>query len=254
MCDPTQWRGMILAAQLSRPGPLRLVTPLRRVHGTTAAVIADCDDGFPYVVKGSQVQRSLIADHVVALMGLSVGAPVPLVQLVDVSDELILPGTLLAGFNAGVGHGSRYVPDCVDAFEVRHPNESVNRARYAALSVLFGWADCGDRQYLVRNSPPHEVWGIDFGHFFCGGDEWTLETLANAPDADIDHLVASHAFIHRSELRDAAAALTNVSDNNVAGMVAAPPETWGISLDDRVGLAQYIARRRDHLLAGLKLI
>lgn len=254
MCHRSQWQEMIRAAQNKCPEPIRLLTPLLRVKGRSRAVIAECDDGSAYVVKGGQNKRPLIAEHVVALMGLAIGAPVPTVRLVDVPRQLILAGTFLGEFDPGIGNGSRFVEGCADAREVRHPKESSNRQRYAALAVLFGWADCDDVQFLVSNIPPHEVWGIDFGHFFCGGEDWNLETLGNAPNARIHHLVASYASLSESELQSAVAPLLQVSDSDVAGMVAAPPETWDISFSDRVGLAQYIAGRRDQLLASYKLI
>lgn len=240
---------MILSSNSGPPERIKLVTPVRQLKGLTRAVLCDCDDGRSYVVKGKQVQRPLVADYVVGKMGELIGAPVPPVRLIEVPNILIMPGTMLEGFEAGVGHGSAFMSGCSDAYDVRYPEDGDNRDRYAALAVLFGWADCEDRQYLLATSPPHSVWAIDFGMFFCGTDEWSVESLANAHEADIDRLVASAALVAPADLAPLLARLAGVTDNQIGQIVSEPPDEWGVSLDDRIGLAKYLASRRDQLVA-----
>jgi hypothetical protein len=194
--------------------------------------------------------RPLIADHVVGRLAEIVGAPVPDVQLVDVPDVLIGPGSYLEHFEAGIGHGSTYVPDCRDWRHVEHAREPGNPERFAALAVLFGWTDAGDQQFLYSKVPPQHVWSTDHGEFFTGSSEWTIETLDTSLTATLDPLIIAGAGPPRELLLEAIDRLRLATDAVIARVVAIPPDAWGITLDERVGLAEYLARRRDAILAG----
>lgn len=52
-------------------------------------VLLECNDGGSYVVKGKQAGRQIVNDQVIAALGRSMGAPVPVPMLVDVPAELI---------------------------------------------------------------------------------------------------------------------------------------------------------------------
>lgn len=54
----------------------------------------------------------------------------------------------------------------------------------------------------------------------------------------------------RSILKNAVQRLAHVADSDLAQAVSALPDEWGITLDERMALAAYLARRRDDLLAG----
>lgn len=45
--------------------------------------------------------------------------------------------------------------------------------------------------------------------------------------------------------------LKEVSAEIIAEAVAAPPETWNITYEERITVAQYLAVRRDQLLAAI---
>jgi hypothetical protein len=244
------WRDMILREAANRAPVVRVVTPVRPLRGASLAVVADCDDGRRYVVKGRQVMRPLIADHIVGRLAGVIGAPVPEVQLVDVPDELIGPGSYLAHFRAGIGHGSVFVPECLDGWYVQYANDTGNPERFAALAVLFGWTDAGDRQFLYSKAAPHLVWSGDHGEFFTGSSEWTVETLGTAHAATVDLWTVAEAGPPSALLRAAMERLRLATDAVIAGIVAIPPNEWGITLDERVALADYLARRRDAILAG----
>lgn len=52
-----------------------------------------------------------------------------------------------------------------------------------------------------------------------------------------------------SEFRPAVDSLAQISDGTIAEIVAGPPQAWHVSLSERIALAQYLARRRDDLVA-----
>jgi hypothetical protein len=244
------WRDLILRELGNRPPVVRVLTPVRPLRGVSHAVVADCSDGQRYVVKGRQVMRPLIADHIVGRLAGIIGAPVPEVQLVDVPNELISPSSYLAHFEAGTGHGSVFVPECRDWWHVEHANEADNPERFAALAVLFGWTDAGDQQFLYSKTPPHLVWSTDHGAFFTGSSDWTVETLSAASSAAVDQWIVAGAGPPSALLRAAMERLQLATDAVIARVVAIPPDEWGITLDERVALADYLARRRDAILAG----
>jgi hypothetical protein len=253
--DAAHWRALIETQQVAgalspRSRVVQALTPLQRVRGVSRAVVIDCDDGRRYVVKGRQVMRPLIADHVVGRLAAIIEAPVPDVALVEVSRDLISPGSFLEHFEPGIGHGSVFMEGCLDSRWVQYAEEGDNRDRFATLAVLYGWADSADQQFLYSRNAPHLVYSVDHGSFFAGGPEWTDDELSNAPPGDIDRWLAVEATVGRESLRSAVARLELVTDAVIAEAVADVPAEWGITLHERVALAQYLARRRDDVLSG----
>ena len=247
--DRGRWRELIRRAR--RPVPVAARTPLRPFAGVSDAVAMDCDDGRRYVVKGRQVGRALVADQVVGRLGDAIRAPVAEVGIVDVPAQLVAESPYLEPFEPGVGHGSLFIPGCHDSRDVAFAYEQENEERFALLAVLYGWALADDRQFLYQKTPPRLVHSVDHGNFFAGGPEWTIDTLATAPVAEPDTWIAIQAGTRGDALRAAIAQLRSVADAGIAEAVAAPPGAWGVSMDERVALAEYLAHRRDELLARL---
>lgn len=232
-----RWRGMILGATTAPPRVVQVLTPVLRLRGTTRAVLADCEDGNRYVIKGRQVMRQLIADHIVGRLSALVGGPIPAVELVNVPAELVQPGSFFEHFEPGVGHGSLYMAGCRDSPWILYPDDPGNAERFAVLSVLFGWVDPEDRQFLYAATPPHHVYSADHGRFLAGSTDRTAASLRNAPAATIDEWFTTEVRMGRSMLINAVQRLAHVGDHDIAGAVAALPDEWGITLDERVALA-----------------
>ncbi len=152
-------------------------------------------------------------------------------------------------FDAGIGHGSLFIEGCYDGWELEHVDEEENLDRYALLAALYGWTQAADHQFLYRKMPPHLVYSVDHGHFLEGGPEWTTASLLVAPKALPNCLIASSAALSRNALQSATLRLQRVADEDIAEAVAAPPDSWGMMMHERVALAEYLARRRDDLLA-----
>jgi hypothetical protein len=252
--DIAEWRALVTRA---RPSVrlVRALTPVQSFGTYSEPVAIRCDDGEIYVVKGPQVRRALVADHVVGHLAPLVGAPIPPVVLVDLPGDLVAISTRLrdAKFEPGGGHGSWRVPDCSDRRVVEQEHEPGNPERFASLAVLYGWAFAGDHQLLYENQPPRLVYSVDHGHFFAGGPNWTVDTLMAAPPAEPDPWFGMQAAT-TLPLRAAIARLQHVTKLDIAEAVAAPHSSWPITLDERAALAQYLALRRDQLLARLKAV
>lgn len=243
-----RWQRLIRAAEPVQATSVVARTPLARVGGISGAAIMECDNGRRYVVKGHQVGRALVADHVVGRLGAKLGAPVPEVALVEVPSELIVEGSYVAHFHPGVGHGSVFVPDVRDSRYVAFRDEPENAERFARLAVMYGWTLCDDRQFVYRTKPPRLVYSFDHGAFF-GGPDWSTDSLGATGKAEPDAWLVAEAAVSTGALRTAVERLRDISDEDIASVVAGPPSSWDIDMDGRATLAHHLARGRDELLA-----
>jgi hypothetical protein len=180
----------LLKNATGREKTVAAVTFLRRRSDTAShPVYLECDDGKTYVVKpvrnDTDQGRMLFSDQIVARFGALMGAAVPRVSLVTISQTLIdLSPDKLQGLGhcqPGISHGSellRNVTERIDQFQ--HVPDDDNKNRFASLGVLHGWIGFSDRQFLYEVSDPFRVSAVDHGHFFPNGPNWTLATLATA--------------------------------------------------------------------------
>jgi hypothetical protein len=54
-------------------------------------------------------------------------------------------------------------------------------------------------------------------------------------------------------LNAACSILAKVSDDEIARILATPPDEWGVKIDERIGLAKYLATRRDAMLKAYEM-
>lgn len=249
--EAAEWKRLIMAA----PAPPVVIahTVLGRVNTHAKPGIFECDDGNVYYVKGPQVGRSLYADQVVARIGIVLGAPVAIPAIVGVPAELIaISGDKFADFHPGLGHATRQIENCRDGlFEYGAVPE--NRSRFLALAVLYGLCDASDHQFLYASRSPHLVHSVDHGHFFPGAVTWTASSLRSAHPAHPDVQIARHVGASPDEALAYCAGLLTLTQDDVAGAVAAPHSSWGVAPSERAEIAAFLWRRRKELLtrAGL---
>jgi hypothetical protein len=254
---PTDWTALLAAGAANRPAPLRAETYLRSFGTGSKPVLLECSDGESYVVKGKQAGRQIVNDQVIAALGRSMGAPVPAPALIDVPAELIArepelqqlaPGISLA---PGVSHGSTWVPGCSNQGPVGHTDAEGNNERFAILAVMYGWMKASDHQFIYATASPHIVHSVDHGHFFAGGPNWTVASLASAGHADLDAMITPSVSWNNVLLSDVRASLTNITDEVIAQAVSRPPDDWGLDNSDRSALAGYLSRRRDEMVTKI---
>lgn len=247
----TRWEHLITA----QPAAATVQALTFRRHwdnSMTTPVLLECSDHREYVVKGlrpdnaspNRNARSIITDAVVARLGRALGAPVPAPMLVDVPEALVKSEPRMHHVAPGPWHGLEYVRRCTGREKVQHVDE--NREAFARLALLYGWFKAGDHQLIYDNDAPHMVHSVDHGLFL--GDGWTVEMLSTLPPPVPDQEICDACWFSAAELREAANGLAEVSDGSIAGAVAAPPSSWGVSWTDRVALAEVLAARRDALV------
>jgi hypothetical protein len=242
-----EWRRELEASALNRPAALRAETFLLRWHSFSQPVAASCTDGEVYIVKGQQAGRAIVNDQILARLGVALGAPIGQPAIIDITDLRAVESEL-QHMPAGTCHGTLRIPDCSDRLWVEHVDEPLNRERFARLAVLYGWGHADDQQLIYPNQPPHLVYSVDHGHFFPGGPEWTVDRLeADGPGAIYGPLVTA-CSLKQTEIDEALVHLDQVTEADIIGAVASPPDEWKLSLDERVALVAYFVKRRSELL------
>ena len=246
------WAGAITSAAASRWKPIEAKTFVHKWGTASQPVALICSDGQEHVVKGPQVQRMAVNDHVVARLGHLLGAPIPEICLVNVPDELIKINPQMLPMVAGVGHGSKRVPDVTERVDpIQHLDAGDNRTRFAALAVLYGWIGSNDRQFLYGKADPWAVWSVDHGHFFPGGPNWTVASLAGGGSTGPEPGLKADCKLVAADLAPIKARLSTVTADLIAEIVAGPPDEWGITLAERVALGQYLDSRRVEMLSAI---
>lgn len=229
------------------------ITFLKCFPTSTKPALLRCDDGQDYVVKGKQVGRCAVNDHIVAQLGTMMKAPVSNPRLITISDELIEIEPKLSHFKAGPAHASKFIPGCFDSYCCREAEIPENRMRIAHLSVLFGWVLAYDHQFLYQTSPPKLVHSVDHSHFFpvaADGGMWNVEALQLANPATLDSEF-DVCNLKPHETQQALTNLASVSKEDILKAVANPPDEWGITMDERIAMAEYLMRRQQDLLGHI---
>ncbi len=216
-------------------------------------VLVGCDDLGLWVVKGPQPQnkRAICNEQVVARLGRLLQAPVCDVEIVALPAELCSLQPELADVSPGLSHGVRFVPDCTDRETVKHWDQPQNRARFAALQVLYTWTHAGDHQLIYSMSPPNLVYSVDHGHFFPGGPDWTPASLAAAGPVSTLDPIFGVCGLTPEELATVAPRLLSIDRRTIDSVCAVPPDDWGLALSDRTALADFLEVRRVQLAALL---
>ena len=181
MITSPEWDRLLDDARATPPNPVEARTYRLSFPTLSKPVLLKCEDGLEYVVKGSQLGRSVFNEQVIGRLGTALGVPVCEVMLVDVPPELIERNKPAMDHIApGLAHGCRFIPDCVGAMQITHINEPANRERYARLALFYGWIVAKYHQFIYKAKAPHVVYSCDHGEFFPRGPEWTEESLAEA--------------------------------------------------------------------------
>jgi hypothetical protein len=254
----SEWESSLTTIMNAPRESVRAISYLKAWRTKAEPVWLQCDDDNSYVVKGLQAGRQITNDRIVAHVGRSLGAPVGKPKLVEISTELVKVEPRLGHLPPGLAHGTLWIPDCRDSWELLGTGEQENRGRYALLSALFGWVINHDPQFLCRKHPPRLVYSVDHGHCFAGGPDWTVESLKASPEMNSEMslelaLLAGFTSCHFrvGEFQQMLRSLKDVGEQAIFLAVASVPEEWGITMEERVVLVEYLVLRRQGLLSVL---
>jgi hypothetical protein len=238
---------------IANPEEPIIATTIRKGWQSSAKpVLVRGIDGNEYVVKGKQAGRQIINDRVVAKLGQAMHAPVGEPYLIEISQELIEINPDFSYLATGIAHGTKFIPDCSDDRELfLHFDKSKNLERFACLAILYGWMYASDHQFIYKKQSPRLVYSVDHGNFFVGSPEWTIERLGRKVDpAKPDHLIVSSYRLNDEDLSSALNALREISEQIIVQTVRNIPQEWGITIDERLALVEYLIQRQCDLLAN----
>ena len=248
------WEESLIALLQHPMESLQAITYSKAWRTKAEPVLLECEDGNRYVVKGTQAGRQIINDRIVAHLGMALGAPVGIPKLIEVSAQLIELDRRLGSFSSGLAHGTLWISDCLDTDELLGTGEVENRSRYALLSALFGWVINHDPQYLCREQPPRLVHSVDHGHCFAGGPNWTIESLQKSMESDseidLEFLLFSGfemCCFKPIDFQKMQQNLNQVTELNIFSSVASVPDEWGITMEERLVLVEYLFIRQQRL-------
>jgi hypothetical protein len=149
----------------------------------------------------------------------------------------------------GIAHGAELLRDVTERIDqFQHVADDDNKNRFASLGVLHGWIGFSDRQFLYEVSDPFRVSAVDHGHFFPNGPNWTLATLATAAAPQVAADLVAACSLSDDEINGVCSILVKITDDEIARILAIPPDEWGVKVDERIGLANYLSTRRDAML------
>lgn len=247
--DRRRWK-LCLEKFLEKPEePILIIGFQRGWNSSARPVLARGIDKYEYVVKGHQIGRQIIADQVVARLGWAMGAPVGKPQIVEISEELIEFNPKFSFLAPGKAHATHFIPNCFDDSDtIKYRDHSGNRERFALLSVLYGWVDSQDEQFIYQEAHPCLVHSVDHGLFFPGGYDWTVQTLQNAPEAEVHRKLVSNCGLTNKDIEQALDALRTVTEEPIIEAVAIPPNEWGITIDERMVMLEFLIKRQQSLL------
>lgn len=251
--DADQWRTLLSTQE--RPNiTISVETFEELLPGFSKSCRVRCSDKEHYAVKGPQSgqaaeARAAVNEQVAGLLGLAIGAPIPPLKLVTLGDELRAATPELQHFASGLLHASRWQNDCTGRMDAQYFDESENRSRFAAIAIFFTWLYAHDHQFIYQTVSPHLVWTHDHGHFISNGSVWTAAYLQAIPPVTELDTRFTGAALTPEELSPYYERLATVNDERIARAVARPPDEWGVSMEERVALCEFLSRRRREVLS-----
>ncbi len=247
-----RWKNCLEAGIDRAEDPIIIITFRSGWASAARPVLARGIDKREYVIKGQQAGRQIVNDQVVARLGMAIGAPVGEPCIVEISEELITEDSRFSYLTPGMAHATLYIPKCSsEREEINYTNQPENRERFALLILLYGWVYANDYQFIYQNFRPNLVYSVDHGHFFPGGPEWKQRDLLEAANAEINSRLVSNCQLKPEDMNQGLMLLDAVSEESIIQAVAAPPSEWGLTIDERVTLVEYLVKRRQDLLALL---
>lgn len=217
----------------------------RSTSGGSASFLVLADDGNRYwckVLDNPQGDRVPINEQLVARLGSLIGAPVCTAELV------YMPGAL-AGWEyrngtplvEGWAHGSLAVEPVVETRVLQDRALDNNARRHAGIYALYDWVGGNDPQWLVRSDSAY--FSHDHGHYLPGGPAWTEATLQAAASSPFELGVPPLA-LDADELDRLAAALTGVTEEEIAACASKVPAQWPVSDAELDAVVAFVFSRR----------
>lgn len=211
-----------------------------------------------YVKAPNNPQGSAVpvTEYVVSRAGQLIGAPVCVVEPVQVPDEFaghqLQTGLML---EAGVGSASQEVAGVIEGRGApEHRARDDNARRHAGAFAMFDWCWGGDPQYLYAEPDDAKLYSHDHGWYFPPeGPTW--DWAAIEAHQDVGHPIpADPAGLDKDELTRLADALDNVTHDVLLEILESVPAAWPVPNADLEALGFFLERRAPAVAQRLREI
>ena len=192
--------------------------------------------------------RIAFNDQLVARMGQAISAPVGSPAIVEIPKALIDATPDISHYTAGPAHAVEFIPACSERIDAINADLRENRARFASLAILFGWAQTNDTQFIYSINDPKLVHSVDHGHFFPGGPNWSIASLAGAQPAEPYQGIIGSLVLTPDEIVTAASKLNDISPEQIAELVNGMPPEWGVPNDEQNAISEFVKNRRQTII------
>jgi hypothetical protein len=214
--------------------------------GGSGSFLVLADDGNRYWCKAlnnPQGQRVPINEQIVARLGLLIGAPVCIPELVLIPPALTgweyRPGIALV---EGWVNGSLALEPVVETRTLQDRSSDDNARRHAGIYALFDWVGGPDPQWLVRG-PESEYFSHDHGGYFPNDGNWDAAVLQAAVATPFETGVPP-AGLDGQELERLAAAIEAVAQEEIEGCVSKVPSAWPVTDMELQAVVSFVLDRR----------
>jgi hypothetical protein len=196
--------------------------------------------------------RVLVNEFVSAALGRRFGAAVQPASVLEVPQDVAQGIT--HGSGATWSAGPSFASELMDKAAVYAPAmlaDARDRIGLAKVPVLDTWIGINDGRQArgLRVDNKYDIRAVDFGHSL-GNPNWTAADLQGrlTPTAvnDPNGWLAAATADEREQI---AADIESVTDEEIDTIVAAVPNEWGLTADERQTLAAYLKDRRTVLMA-----
>jgi hypothetical protein len=197
------------------------------------------------------MHRAIANEQIVGRFGFLIHAPIPPITQVEVPADLVANQPEMAHMAPGLAHGSLFSDNLTERLVISYVDVPENRGRFALLAVLYGWVVAADHQFFYTKSVPSLVYSVDHAYFFPGQNAWTIQSLAQAAPPQPDQTIVQACNLTQQEIHAAIRAISATDQRALACTVALPPDEWGLTMDERVAVLEFLMRRRDGLVGLL---
>jgi hypothetical protein len=251
------WREAVTdAMEQQQPPPIAIE---RTVERRLSALRVHAADGNDYAIKlcgPARRHAKFFTEITMSHIAAAICVPTPIAAVLQKSD-------------GEVTFGSRWVEGCERPLHLSHDgfwpeyalhvDQQIERLRHspdqaalARMAVFYGWAQHYDAQIMVEKEPPHHLHSIDHAEFlrphrqYLIDDEGFHADRSPGPrhDAHPDAAMVAECHLESATLEEALQQLKSLPDAEIARAVAGGAREWA-SLDTRVEVARYLAKRRD---------
>lgn len=233
------------------------ILPMRRsTHGVSGSFLVQADDGVDYwckVTNNPTSPRIPANEQIAARLGVTIGVSVTEPELIRLDGIVGWEFYPHRHVEVGWAHGSRAVSGAFETRSLDHRRDDDNATRHAGFYALMDWLAGADQQWLYSSTAQNAYFSHDHGHFFPGGPDWTMTSLAATGTAE-RALAIPPGGLDRAEILRLADAIEGLSKDEIDAIMSKVPMGWPVGDDELAALSDFLEARQAPVAARLRTL